>query len=168
MSDLRTRLPEASHTNDIPSQTSSASQGTKTTIVGMFAGKAVQAMLPITLGKLSTLHTLAKKYDKAPSTQPKPVDVDTNLENYQRANPEGEFPNPHTFFDQNIAEDPLEESSKPLESDYPSSRGEPSTLKEPLLSKKEQPDDKTAGAENTGETPPAYEPPTLPTSLQEQ
>jgi|GEM_PF-6198802 len=167
MSDLRTPLTGASHTNNIPpNQTSSASQGTKIPTVGTLAGKAVQAMLPITLGTLSTLHTLAKKYNKAPSTQPKPVDVDTNLANYQLAHPDGSFPDPNTLFDEDIAEDPLEESSKPFESDYPSSRGEPSTLEEPLLSEKEPSDDNnTAVAENTGKTPPAYNPPTIPTSL---
>lgn len=128
-SHLTTPLIEASHTNDIPSSASSAPQGTKNSIVGTLAGKAVQAMLPGAQRGLSTMLKLAKKY-KVPSTQ-----------------------------------------EKPPKSNYPSWLGGPSPLTEPLLSPKGlspkgQSDYKTADAENTGETPPAYEPPTLPNSVQ--
>jgi hypothetical protein len=120
----------------------------------------------------TTVLNAANKYNVSSKTSPLQTTtnqepVDTNLANYQPAHPDGSFPDPNTLFDEDIAEDPLEESSKPFESVYPSSRGEPSILKEPLLSKEEQTDDNTVGAENTGKTPPAYEPPKLPTSLQE-
>ena len=180
MDNFSTPLTKASHTNDIPSPASSASQDTQTTTtVGTLAAKfmtrAVQAVQTSEVQQqlFATVLNAANKYNVSSKRSPLQTTtnqepVDTNLANYQRANPEGEFPKPNTFFDEDIAEDPLEESSKPFESDYPSSRGEPSTLKEPLISKEKKTDAETTGAENTGKTPPAYEPPTIPTPLQEQ
>lgn len=166
MSNFSTSLTGASHTNDISSQISSASSVTKPTI-GKLAGREVQAMFPEAHTGFSKLLKWTKKYE-ASSTQQQSVDVDTNLENYQPANPDGSLPDHRKFFDEDINQDPLKTSSKLWNYDYHSSHGEPSTLEEPLLSKEDQSAYKTADAEKTGGSPPAYEPPTLPTSVQKQ
>ena len=178
MSDFNTSLTRASHTNDIPSPTSSASPPPKPTVGKLAAGLRMRAVQAVKTSEVqqqlfTTVLNAANKYNVSSETSPLQTTtnqepVDTNLANYQLANPDGSFPDPNTFFDENIAQDPPEESSKPLESDYPSSRGEPSTLEERLLSKEEQSNYKTEVTENTGKTPPKYEPPTIPTPLQEQ
>jgi hypothetical protein len=178
MSNLKTPLTGVNPTG-IPSLTSSASRDTKTTTVGTLAAKfmtrAVQAVKTSKVQQqlFTTVLNAANKYNVSSKTSPLQTTtnqepVDTNLANYQPAHPDGPFPDHKLFFDENIAKDPLEESSKPFESDYPSSRGEPSILKEPLLSKEEQFNYKTAGPEKLKGSHLAYKPPTLPTSLQEQ